>query len=113
MVRLFCGLIALMMCVALGPMALAQEPEKQGTEKQGIESKRPKHTEKWPHALVMVIYGGTKDAGASVTAAKVGRFITRTKCQQAIAEVGAPSYSIGELRDWLQVAYLCVPESTP
>jgi hypothetical protein len=91
------------MCLALGTAALAQ----------GAPSKKPKPTEKWPHALVMVIFGGTKEAGASVTAAKVGRFSTKTRCHQAIAEVGPPNYSIGEVKDWLQVAYLCVPESGP
>ena len=113
MFRIICGLLAFALCFALGPAAYAQGTEKPAVPAQGLESKKSRLTEKWPHALVMVIYGGTKDAGASVTAAKVGRFITRTKCQQAIAEVGPPNYSIGEIRDWLQVAYLCVPESTP
>jgi hypothetical protein len=80
---------------------------------QSPESKKPKLTERWPHALVMVVFGGTKDAGASVTAAKVGIFRTRIKCNQAISEIGPPNYSVGELKDWLQVAYLCVPENSP
>jgi hypothetical protein len=103
MTRAICGLLALMTCLGVATFALAQ----------GAEHKKPKPTEKWPHALVMVIFGGSKEAGASVTAAKVGRFSTKTKCHQAITEVSPPNYSIGEVKDWLQLAYLCVPESSP
>ena len=103
MSRVLCAVIAVMAFLALESPVLAQSPE----------SKKPKLTEKWPHALVMVVFGGTKEAGASVTAAKVGIFRTRTKCNEAISEIGPPTYSVGELKDWLQVAYLCVPESSP